>query len=261
MVAEERGQHRLEVVALPLLELGGKVVRPQPEDVAREDKLVLEEVVEAAAQMLRYLLHERIEEALHHALARFGMERVVRARNLALDDLPVNVRKLGRVHFRRADLELAPEVLRIREVERVVGKRNAHAALSAFLRGEREEVPPFVGEERRGGVLRRPRPRTVVRVVHLHAGDAGLVDFLDLLEHALLVERIASAPPPERHLAVAGRRRLEVRADRLRRLRARLRETDSLGGQRTARDRECGERDGEGVHRKSRGVHVSSFLH
>ena len=202
--------------------------------------------------MLRNFLHERVEEALHHALARFGMERVVRARNLALDDLPVNVRKLGRVHFRRADLELAPEVLRIREVERVVGKRNAHTTLAAFLRGEREEVPPLVGEERRGGVLRRPRPRTVVRVVHLHAGDARLVDFLDLLEQALLVERIASAPPPERHLAVAGRRRLEVRADRLRRLVAGLGETEPGRRARRQGRRSCHNRRrtrGHSLHR------------
>ena len=58
---------------------------------------------------------------------------------------------------------------------------------------------------------------------------------LDLLEQALLVERIASAPPPERHLAVAGRRRLEVRADRLRRLVASLGETEP--GRRACRQR------------------------
>ena len=223
-VREERREHRLDVVALALLELGGKVVRPQPEDVAAEDQLVLEEVVESAAQAFGHLFNERIEEALHHALARLRVQRVVRARHLPLDNLPLLVRKLRDAHFWRADAESGPEVVPLREVERVVRERNAHSALTALLRGEREVVPPFVGEELGRGVLRRTRPRAVVGVVHLHAGDAGLVEFLDLLEHALLVERLASAPPPERNLPVAGRRGREIGAERLLRNLAGLRE-------------------------------------
>ena len=128
----------------------------------------------------------------------------------ALEPLARRRTEPQRVEFRLRVEELAGRgSSRAGPVERVGAQADAHPALAALVGHPAPDAPPGLAEDRRFGRIGRPARRVLVGVVDLHAADALLVQLLELPDQPVHVERVAG-PPPERHLAVAGRRVLET---------------------------------------------------